>query len=64
MVHDLVNYVLLLNLSIILIFNGVRRFGSRLFFRLHVKWEGAPNLVDLLERAMSVPAPVPDRPTI
>jgi hypothetical protein len=35
--------------SIVLIFKGVRRFQSLLFFRLRLKWAGAPNLVDPLE---------------
>jgi hypothetical protein len=38
-------------LSIVFIFNELRRFVSSLGFRLQVKWEEAHHLVDPLETA-------------
>ena len=43
--------IFLWTLSIVFIFNEIRRFGSRLYFRLQVKLEQSPYLVDSLETA-------------
>jgi len=56
--YDLVKkkyiYILLLTFSIVLILKEVRHFGSRICFRLQVKSEEAPNVVDALQELLSI----------